>query len=75
MNLAEYSKELADRYADACNCGDLSMVTLLERNIIPHFMELHGYKLNFDTVEWDFIKDTSMNPIGGEGILGTLSPD
>lgn len=53
MNLDEYSKELAKRYADACNSDELYDVTVIERLIIPHFMEIHGYKLNMDSIKWE----------------------
>lgn len=55
MNLNEYSHELADRYATACNNDELYDITILERMIIPHFMELHGYKLNMDTIKWEIV--------------------
>lgn len=53
LKLNEYSKELADRYAIACNSDELYDITVIERLIIPHFMELHGYHLNMESIKWE----------------------
>ena len=52
IKLDAYSVELADRYAKACNHGDMEMVTLCEKNIVAHYMELLGYQMDFKTIKW-----------------------
>lgn len=57
LNLDEYSKELAERYACACNSDQLYDITMIERMIIPHFMELHGFHLDYERLEWYRIEE------------------